>query len=326
MTDTHVADRYGAPLEASLSQAGFRVTILTVPAGERSKDFPTLQQVVDGILSARLERGDAVIALGGGVVGDLAGFAAAIARRGMDFIQVPTTLLAQVDSSVGGKTGINVPQGKNLVGAFHQPKLVIADTDTLDTLPAREFAAGYSELAKAALILDADMFTALERDRAEIFAGGPARTAAIARACSIKAAIVAEDERETGRRALLNLGHTFGHALEAWCGYDAGRLIHGEAIAIGIALAFRFSRDLGEAPPGDVARVEAHLEACGLPTSLADIQGGRPDPAQLVAIMHQDKKVERGALAFVLAKGIGKAYVARNVDPQTVLSFLESQP
>ncbi len=325
VTDETVARHYRETVQDNLAAAGFRVTVLTVAPGEPSKCFDTLQRIVDGILTARLERGDAVAALGGGVVGDLAGFAAAIARRGMDFIQIPTTLLAQVDSSVGGKTGINVPQGKNLVGAFHQPKVVIADTETLKTLPPREFAAGYCELAKAALILDVEFFESLERDRAEIFGGGPACNEAIARACAIKAGIVAEDEREHGRRALLNLGHTFGHALEAWCGYDAGRLIHGEAIAIGIALAFRFSRALGLAPQTDTDRVEAHLKACGLPTVLADIPGGNPDPATLVEIMHQDKKVERGALAFILAKGIGKAYVAHDIEPESVRLFLEGQ-
>ncbi len=325
VTDETVAGHYLDGLDQSLTASGFDTTALRIEPGEKSKNLDTLGTVVDGILAARLERGDAVVALGGGVVGDIAGFAAAITRRGMDFIQVPTTLLAQVDSSVGGKTGINARQGKNLIGAFHQPKLVIADTDTLDTLPAREFAAGYCELVKAALILDSAFFDELEATRADVFAPGQARTAAIARACTIKAEIVAEDELEQGKRALLNLGHTFGHALESWCGYDAARLIHGEAIAIGIVLAFRYSHAQGLAPQADVSRVEAHFKACRLPTEISEIPGDWPGSAQLVEIMHQDKKVERGALNFILTKGIGQAYVARNIAADSVRRFLDAQ-
>ena len=229
------------------------------------------------MLAARLERGDVVIALGGGVIGDLAGFAAGIVRRGMNFVQVPTSLLAQVDSSVGGKTGINTGHGKNLVGVFHQPQLVLADTGVLDTLPAREFRAGYAEVAKYGLIDRPDFFAWLEDNWREVFAGGAERAQAIAEACRAKADVVARDEYETGDRALLNLGHTFGHALEAATGYDSARLVHGEGVAIGMALAHRFSARLNLASPDDAARVEAHLRAVGLPWRMADIPGELPD-------------------------------------------------
>ena len=217
---------------------------MTVPAGESSKSFPMFERVCDALIAARIERGDLVVALGGGVVGDLAGFAAAVVRRGLDYVQVPTTLLAQVDSSVGGKTAINSSHGKNLIGAFHQPILVVADTALLDTLPPREFRAGYAEVAKYGLLGDAGFFAWLEANWRDVFAGGPAREHAIAASCRMKAAIVARDERETGERALLNLGHTFGHAFEAAAGFS-DRLLHGEAIALGMALAFRFSAGAG---------------------------------------------------------------------------------
>jgi 3-dehydroquinate synthase len=269
---------------------------------------------VDFILAARLERGDAVVALGGGVIGDLAGFAAGIVRRGMRFVQVPTSLLAQVDSSVGGK---------NLVGVFHQPRLVLADTAMLDTLPEREFRAGYAEVAKYGLIDRPDFFAWLEKNWREVFSGGPARTAAIAESCRAKADMVARDEFETGDRALLNLGHTFGHALEASTGYDGSRLVHGEGVAIGMALAHRFSARLNQASPDDAARVEAHLKSVGLPTRIADIPGALPDAAGLFDYMKQDKKVSRGALTFILTHGVGRAFIARDVPASEVMAFLE---
>ncbi len=293
-----------------------------LPPGEATKSWDLLGRAVDGILAARLERGDLVIALGGGVIGDLAGFAAAIARRGMDFVQMPTTLLAQVDSSVGGKTGINSPHGKNLIGAFHQPRLVLADLSALDTLPKRQFAAGYAEVVKYGLIDDADFFFWLEEHRAEIFAGGPARGEAIARCCRHKARVVIEDEKELGVRALLNLGHTFGHALEKDTGYS-DRLLHGEGVAIGMVLAHEFSARLGLAAGQDASRVKVHLASAGLPTRLADIPGALGSTDALMLAIGQDKKVSRGALTFILTRGIGKAFIEKDVDPQAVSAFLE---
>jgi 3-dehydroquinate synthase len=322
VTDDQVAQAQLPRLVASLAAAGLHYDVITVPAGEASKCHAVLEQVVEGLLAARLERGDLVIALGGGVIGDLAGFAASITRRGMDFVQMPTSLLAQVDSSVGGKTGINSPHGKNLIGAFHQPRLVLADLSTLDTLPARQFAAGYAEVVKYGLIDDAEFFNWLEANRAEIFAGGPARGEAIARCCAHKARVVIEDEKETGVRALLNLGHTFGHALEKDTGYS-DRLLHGEGVAIGMVLAHGFSSRLGLAPGQDTGRVRAHLEAAGLPTALGDIAGTLGDTDTLMAAIAQDKKVSRGALTFILTRGIGQAFIEKNVEPGAVRAFLE---
>jgi len=322
VTDENVAAIHLKALEAGLAKAGIQSTAVVVPAGEQSKSFSVLQTVVDAILAARLERRDVVIALGGGVVGDLSGFAAGIIRRGMDFVQVPTSLLAQVDSSVGGKTGINTAHGKNLVGVFHQPKLVLADTSVLDTLPEREFRAGYAETVKYGLIDRPDFFEWLEANWREVFAGGPARARAIAVACQSKAEVVARDERETGDRALLNLGHTFGHALEAATGYDSARLVHGEGVAIGMALAHRFSARLNLASPDDAVRVEAHLTQVGLPTKLSDIPGELPDAEQLLAYITQDKKVSRGALTFILTRGIGQSFIAKDVPSSEVLTFL----
>jgi 3-dehydroquinate synthase len=279
---------------------------------------------VDALLDAHLERGDVVVALGGGVVGDLAGFAAAIARRGMRLVQIPTTLLAQVDSSVGGKTGINSRHGKNLVGAFHQPELVIADTDTLDTLPGREFAAGYAEVVKYGLINDAEFFAWLEKHRADVFAGGAARNEAIATSVRAKAASVAADEFETGERALLNLGHTFAHAIEAACGFD-GRLVHGEAVAIGLVLAHEFSACSGLAPADDAARVRRHLRDAGLPVAIDDIPGEPPTPDELMHHIGQDKKVRGGRLTFILTHGIGRAFIANDVPPDRVKAFLSGK-
>jgi len=274
VTDENVAPSHLKPVMESLAAAGIEAVAITLQAGEKTKGFAALESTVDAVIGARLERRDAVIALGGGVVGDLAGFVAGIVRRGMNFVQIPTSLLAQVDSSVGGKTGINTPRGKNLVGVFHQPRLVLADTDVLDTLPPREFRAGYAEVAKYGLIDRPDFFSWLEANWREVFSGEPARAQAIAESCRAKADVVARDEFETGDRALLNLGHTFGHALEAATGYDSARLVHGEAVAIGMALAHRFSARLNLASHDDAERVETHLRDVGLPTQLSDIPAG----------------------------------------------------
>jgi 3-dehydroquinate synthase len=321
ITDATVARHHLAATETALALGGIGATIVTVPAGESSKSFAVFEHVCEALVEARIERGDLVVALGGGVVGDLAGFAAATVRRGLDYVQVPTTLLAQVDSSVGGKTAIDSKHGKNLVGAFHQPILVVADTALLDTLPAREFAAGYAEVAKYGLLGDAAFFDRLEADWREVFAGGPARERAIATSCRAKAAIVSRDERETGDRALLNLGHTFGHAFEAAAGFS-GRLLHGEAISLGMVLAFEFSARRGLLPAAEAERVARHLAAVGLPTHLSLVAGFLPDANQLMNLIAQDKKVQRGRLTFILARGIGKAFVAPDVDPTEVRAFL----
>ena len=323
ITDTEVAGAQLGRLTGALDAAGIGYATVVLPNGESTKSLAHLGEAVDGLLAARLERGDLVIALGGGVIGDLAGFAASITRRGMDFIQIPTSLLAQVDSSVGGKTGINSPHGKNLIGAFHQPRLVLADLSTLDTLAPRQFAAGYAEVVKYGLIDDAEFFYWLEANQAEIFAGGPARGEAIARCCAHKARVVIEDETEQGVRALLNLGHTFGHALEKDTGYS-DRLLHGEGVAIGMALAHGFSARLGLAPGQDTGRVVAHLQKVGLPTTLADIPGTLGSTETLMAAIAQDKKVVRGALTFILTRGIGQAFIERNVDGDAVAAYLEA--
>ncbi|HMM63901.1 MAG TPA: 3-dehydroquinate synthase [Mesorhizobium sp.] len=328
VTDENVAAAHLDALKAGLEAGGIAAAaVMTLPAGEKTKSFSHLQDVVDGVLAARLERRDVVIALGGGVIGDLAGFAAGIVRRGMHFVQVPTSLLAQVDSSVGGKTGINSPRGKNLVGVFHQPRLVLADTDVLDTLSPREFRAGYAEVAKYGLIDRPDFFAWLEKNWREVFSGGPARTEAIAESCRAKADVVARDEFETGDRALLNLGHTFGHALEAAVHYDGARLVHGEGVAIGMALAHRFSARMNLASPDDAARVEAHLKTVGLPWRMADIPGELPGAERLLDYIAQDKKVSRGTLTFILTHGVGQSFIARDVPASEVLSFLmQSRP
>ena len=323
VTDENVAGSWLDALAASLGRAGIASVAITLPPGEKTKSFDHLQTVVGGVLGARLERGDAVIALGGGVIGDLAGFAAGIVRRGMNFIQIPTSLLAQVDSSVGGKTGINTVQGKNLVGVFQQPRLVLADAGVLDTLPVREFRAGYAEVAKYGLIDRPDFFAWLEANWQDVFAGGPARAQAIAQSCQAKADVVARDEFETGDRALLNLGHTFGHALEAATGYDSARLVHGEGVAIGMALAYRFSSRMNLCSPDDANRVQRHLRDVGLPWRMADIPGGLPDAETLLGYIGQDKKVSRGALTFILTRGIGQSFIARDVPASEVLSFLK---
>lgn len=321
VTDETVAAHHLAAAEAALKAADIDSAPILVPAGEGSKNYATFEKVCEAIIAAHVERNDLVVALGGGVIGDLAGFAAACARRGLDFVQVPTTLLAQVDSSVGGKTGINSRQGKNLVGAFHQPVLVVADSALLDTLPKREFRAGYAEVAKYGLLGDAAFFAWLEKNWQDVFAGGPGREHAIAVCCRAKAGIVARDERETGERALLNLGHTFGHALEAGCGFS-DRLLHGEAVALGIALAFEFSAKKGLISAADAARASAHLAAVGLPTHVKDVPGGVPPVDTLMDLISQDKKVKRGALTLILVRGIGQAFIEKNVDAGKVHAFL----
>lgn len=325
VTDETVAGLHLEPLMVSLGAAGVVATPVVVPAGEKTKSFAMLETVTDALLAARLERGDAVIALGGGVVGDLAGFAAGIVRRGMGFVQMPTSLLAQVDSSVGGKTGINTRHGKNLLGVFHQPRLVLADTDVLDTLSPREFRAGYAEVAKYGLIDRPQFFEWLEANWQIVFSGGEARTEAIAESCRAKAEVVARDEQEAGERALLNLGHTFGHALEAATGYDSSRLVHGEGVAVGMVLAHQFSARMNLASPDDARRVEAHLKAVGLPTAIGDIEGALPGPDMLMEFIAQDKKVKRGALTFILTRGIGQSFVASDVPASEVLSFLKEK-
>ncbi|MCB8837351.1 3-dehydroquinate synthase [Aurantimonas sp. VKM B-3413] len=325
VTDETVAGLHLERLRIALMSAGIDHSEIVLPAGETTKAFSHLERVVDGLLAAKFERTDAVVALGGGVIGDLAGFASAILKRGMRLVQVPTTLLAQVDSSVGGKTGINTPRGKNLVGAFHQPALVLADTALLDTLPPRQFAAGYAEVVKYGLIDRPDFFAWLDENREAVFAGGAARTDAISVSCEAKAAVVAADERETGARALLNLGHTFGHALEAAVRYDPARLVHGEGVAIGMALAHRFSARLGLCPAADAERAAAHLAAAGLPTKISEIPGPALDAETLMTAIAQDKKVRRGHLTFILTRGIGQAFVANDVDPAVVESFLDEE-
>ena len=328
VTDKTVAQHWLAATEASLASAGIPALHIVVDEGEGSKSYAGLEKVSEALISAKIERNDLVVALGGGVVGDLAGFAAAILRRGVDFVQVPTSLLAQVDSSVGGKTGINSPQGKNLLGAFHQPVLVIADTAVLDTLSPRQFRAGYAEVAKYGVLGDEAFFAWLEANHNEVFRGGAAREHAIATSCRAKAAIVVRDERETGDRALLNLGHTFGHALEAATGFS-DRLFHGEGVAIGMVLAAEFSALLGMIPQTAAARVERHLAEVGLPTRLQDIAGfaqeGLADADALMTLMAQDKKVRRGKLTFILLEAIGRAVITRDVEATRVRDFLKDK-
>ncbi len=325
VTDAHVGPVYLDPFMRSLADKGIEAVSLVLPAGEKTKSFEHLMTVCDSVLGARIERNDAVVALGGGVIGDLTGFAAGIVRRGSRFIQVPTSLLAQVDSSVGGKTGINSRHGKNLIGVFHQPDLVLADTDVLDTLSPREFRAGYAEVAKYGLIDKPDFFAWLETNWRDIFSGGAARIEAIATSCQAKADVVAADERENGLRALLNLGHTFGHALEAATEYDSRRLVHGEGVAIGMVLAHQFSARMNLASPDAARRVEAHLKDVGLPVSMREIPGELPPAERLMDAIAQDKKVKSGKLTFILTRGIGQSFVADDVPASEVLSFLKDK-
>jgi 3-dehydroquinate synthase len=321
VTDTIVEALHGERLRASLGAVA-QASVIAIPPGEAAKSFDGLEDLCGRLLDLGLERGDLVIAFGGGVVGDLAGFAAAIYKRGVDFVQIPTTLLAQVDSSVGGKTAIDTRHGKNLIGAFHQPRLVLADLDVLATLPRREIACGYAEVIKYGLLGDLAFFEWLEAEGAKVLSLEPAAlTRAVRRSVEMKAQIVAEDEREAGRRALLNLGHTFAHAVEVETGYGEA-LKHGEAVGLGMALAFRFSGSLGLCPAEDAERAVQALAAAGLPTRLADAPG-HPFAAQaLIAHMAQDKKAEGGSLTFVLVRGLGQAFVAKGVDAGEVLSFL----
>ncbi|NEJ70241.1 3-dehydroquinate synthase [Rhizobium phaseoli] len=325
ITDKNVAPLYLKALVASLDQAGIASAAVVLPAGEKTKSFEHLMTACDKVLEARVERNDCVIALGGGVIGDLSGFAAGIVRRGVRFVQVPTSLLSQVDSSVGGKTGINSRHGKNLIGVFHQPDLVLADTDVLNTLSEREFRAGYAEVAKYGLIDKPNFFAWLEANWTSVFAGGSARIEAIAASCQAKADVVVADERENGPRALLNLGHTFGHALEAATAYDSSRLVHGEGVSIGMVLAHEFSARMNLASPDDARRVERHLKEVGLPTRMADIPGELPPAETLMDAIAQDKKVKSGKLTFILTRGIGQSFVADDVPASEVISFLREK-
>jgi len=326
VTDKHVAGLHLETLKAALAETGSLIGQVVLPAGESSKSFSQLDVLCHELLGLGVERGDVVVALGGGVIGDLAGFAASIVRRGVRVVQIPTTLLAQVDSSVGGKTGINSPRGKNLIGAFHQPSLVLADISVLATLPDRQFRAGYAEVAKYGLLGDAEFFDWLEENWPAVFRREPEALARIVgTSCRAKADVVAADEYETGNRALLNLGHTFGHALEAWAGFS-DKLLHGEAIAIGMAQAFRYSMLAGLVGDNQVRRVESHLQAVGLPITVADIPGPAvPEPDALLSLMAQDKKVRRGQLVFVLVRGIGEAFVCRDVDEDALRAFVADE-
>lgn len=322
VTDETVAALHLDALTDALARAGIACDSLALPPGEATKGWAQFSRTVEWLLEHKVERGDVVIAFGGGVIGDLVGFAAAVVRRGVRFVQVPTTLLAQVDSSVGGKTGINTPHGKNLVGAFHQPALVLADTALLASLPPRHLLSGYGEVVKYGLLGDAEFFGWLEIHGPALAAGDMgARVQAVRRSCEMKAQIVMRDETEQGDRALLNLGHTFCHALEAATGYG-DRLLHGEGVAIGCALAFELSARLGLCSQEEPCRVRAHLRAMGMKTDLADIEGDLPDAASLLALMGQDKKVVDGKLRFILARGIGAAFVATDVPHDAVREVL----
>lgn len=323
ITDETVAGLHMQTLQTGLSNAGISSNYIAMPAGEKTKGWNGLETAVEWLIEQQVERDDTVIAFGGGVIGDLAGFAAAILRRGVNFVQIPTSLLAQVDSSVGGKTGINSPHGKNLIGAFHQPKLVLADTDVLDTLSPREFTSGYGEVVKYGLLGDVKFFDWLEKNGPSLaFGDKVGRIAAIKRSCEMKAQIVARDEKERGDRALLNLGHTFGHALEAATGYS-DRLLHGEGVAIGCVLAFELSQKLGVCSQEAPSRVRQHLTTMGMKKDLSDIAGDLPDAEGLIALMGQDKKVTDGKIAFILARDIGEAFVEKNVDMAVVKTVLE---
>ncbi len=320
VTDEIVGDLHLATLEAGLAASGIVSSSKRLPAGEATKSFDRLGQLCDWLLAEKIERQDVIIALGGGVIGDLTGFAAAILRRGTRFVQIPTTLLAQVDSSVGGKTGINVDQGKNLIGAFHQPDLVLADQTVLASLPARDLAAGYAEVVKYAALGDAAFFAWLEAHGGDVLSRDPiALTYAVKRSCEMKAEIVARDETEQGDRALLNLGHTFGHAFEALTGYSE-TLLHGEAVALGMVLATKLSRDMDLCNDDDVNRLTKHLAASKLPTAITDL--GRFSADALIAVMQQDKKVDAGTMRFILTRGLGASFISRDVTPDALKSFL----
>ena len=325
ITDKNVGHYHLTTLTDSLEAKGIEVSSIILPPGEATKSFASLESVCDQLLEADIERNDVIIAFGGGVIGDLAGFSASVLRRGIRFIQIPTSLLAQVDSSVGGKTGINSSHGKNLIGAFHQPVLVLADIDVLNTLPEREYRAGYAEVAKYGLIDRPEFFDWLDQNHNTLFGGEPdARRHVVETSCRAKSDIVEEDEFEHGRRALLNLGHTFGHALEAATGYSQ-RLIHGEGVSIGMVMAFDLSVRLGLCPAADLERMEAHLKSVGLPTRASDIEGELPGPEEFIKLMSQDKKANSGVLTFILTRGIGKAFITSDVAKDDLLSFLKEQ-
>ncbi|MBO9455471.1 3-dehydroquinate synthase [Paracoccus sp. R12_1] len=321
VTDESVAALHLDRLQSALNAQGIASDVLRLPSGEATKSWTFLSRTVEWLLERKIERRDVVIAFGGGVIGDLVGFAAAILRRGVRFVQIPTTLLAQVDSSVGGKTGINSPHGKNLIGAFHQPTLVLADIAILDTLPRRDFLAGYGEVVKYGLLGDMDFFAWLEENGPRLQQDRALRQRAVAHSVAMKAGIVTRDETEQGERALLNLGHTFGHALEAATGYS-DRLLHGEGVAIGCALAFDLSARMGLCSQEAPSRVLAHLATMGMPARLSDISGDLPDDAALIDLMAQDKKVVDGRLRFVLARGIGEAFVSDDVQAEQLSSVL----
>jgi 3-dehydroquinate synthase len=324
VTDDHVAALHLAPLLASLKAAGIDARPIVMPPGEASKSFAGLEKLSGELLEMGVDRKGLVIALGGGVIGDLTGFAAGVLKRGVAFAQVPTTLLSQVDSSVGGKTAINARQGKNLIGLFHQPRIVIADTALLYTLPRRELLAGYAEVVKYGALGDAEFFHWLEANARQALAGDTdAIVHVVAHSCRMKADIVARDERETGDRALLNLGHTFGHALEAATGF-CDRLVHGEGVAIGMALAFRLSVKLGLAPGQDADRFIRHLKSIGLPCAITDIPGPRASADELIGHMAHDKKVSDGKLTFILLRGLGQAFVTRDVPMEAVKEVLST--
>jgi len=322
VTDSHVAEIHLGQVLEALRQAGLDARAIVMPPGEVSKSFAGLERLSGALLDMEIDRKGLVVALGGGVIGDLTGFAAGVLKRGVAFAQIPTTLLAQVDSSVGGKTAINAPQGKNLIGLFHQPRIVIADTALLKTLPRRELLAGYAEVVKYGALGDAKFFEWLELNGPKALAGEEsAMVRAVAHSCQMKADIVARDERETGERALLNLGHTFGHALEAATGFS-DRLVHGEGVAIGMALAFQLSVKLGLCPGQDAERFVRHLKVAGLPSAIADIPGARPGAGELIRHMAHDKKVTDGKLTFILVHGLGRAFVTRDVPLEAVKSVL----
>jgi len=322
VTDENVAPLYLSPLKSSLTAADISHSEIVLPAGEQTKSLAHLEELINQLLEQKIERGTTLIALGGGVIGDLTGFAAAVALRGIDFIQIPTTLLSQVDSSVGGKTGINTKYGKNLIGAFYQPRMVLADITSLNTLPRREVLAGYAEVAKYGLINDAAFFEWLEFNGRALCEGDAGlRQRAVLTSCKSKAEIVSQDERESGVRALLNLGHTFGHALEAETGYG-DTLLHGEAVAVGVTLAYQLSAATSLCPNEDALRVKEHYQEVDLPASPSDIVNVDWNPDTLISHMSSDKKVKDGRLTFILARGIGQAFVTNDVALEDVRTTL----
>ena len=322
ISDSHVGPLYLEKLQFSLSRYGMSSSYIILPFGEKTKSFSIVEKILDTLLAARCERSTALVALGGGVVGDVAGFAAALLLRGVNFIQIPTTLLAQVDSSIGGKTGINTPYGKNLIGAFYQPNIVIMDISTLDTLPIHEIRAGYAEVVKYSCIESPSFFHWLERHGSQLIAGDiAARHYAVRMSAATKARIVSQDEREEGLRALLNLGHTFGHALEVETGFGS-ELRHGEAVSVGMVLAFELSVQLGLCPAAETDRLRSHLTAIGLPVAIRQVLAHPPDPTRLLFHMALDKKRQNGRLPFVLARGIGRSFLHRSVGTEQVLAVM----